>query len=482
MRIKKNIYMILLALCLSTVIGHRSAFSDDFDTTKLPQFKEMLLGGLTPEEVQKIKDYIYSHREDARVGGSLLDAVGAIIHFSSESNLSPDIGAISDISNYINETFPKINYQSLYTDVSRAASIQGVRSEFIEGLLQTIPKQRLSEPEILRQAAHSTPGLFGCHLKEVDPNILENIMFKELAGQIFATTDDSSSPEYQMACDRMRILLGDPRFDPSIISRIHTPDYCQTFFGSSYNADVLCPKILRFAEHLPADISSVFNKIINPKKPEKKPFTKRDSDLTELMRAVEANNPERVKELLVKCPDKSIMDLLIQDDHKKCETDDFSEAFINHIKKNACADIDKQERQFGKTALIMATEKGYTEIIAFLLQKGADANLETKSDETALTIAAFIGELSSVKQLLADGVFVYVDSNVEKAILNAEEGRTQVKEQVLPDTASPGVGTVILDEYDQIIAMLNRAKENNELIEIVRKIELLSPYFQGKAF
>ena len=51
------------------------------------------------------------------------------------------------------------------------------------------------------------------------------------------------------------------------------------------------------------------------------------------------------------------------------------------------AKVDLQNRHWGKTALHYAVEKGNLKIIKYLVEKGADANLQNEGGRTALHYA-----------------------------------------------------------------------------------------------
>ncbi len=61
------------------------------------------------------------------------------------------------------------------------------------------------------------------------------------------------------------------------------------------------------------------------------------------------------------------------------------------------------------TALILASQKGHTDIVKFLLDKGADVNVKAGMGFTALTFASFNGHIDIVKILLSKGADVNVE-------------------------------------------------------------------------
>ena len=65
---------------------------------------------------------------------------------------------------------------------------------------------------------------------------------------------------------------------------------------------------------------------------------------------------------------------------------------------------------FGKTVLMMASEEGLSDVVEFLLSKGADANVKDDLNGTALMYAAVSGHAQIVGLLLSHGA----DPNVQR--------------------------------------------------------------------
>jgi ankyrin repeat protein len=70
------------------------------------------------------------------------------------------------------------------------------------------------------------------------------------------------------------------------------------------------------------------------------------------------------------------------------------------IKSNVDVNIRTKE---GYTPLMIASLKGFIEIVSHLLQSGANPNYNTFTNWTALTYASFYNELKIVKMLLNSG-------------------------------------------------------------------------------
>ncbi len=66
-------------------------------------------------------------------------------------------------------------------------------------------------------------------------------------------------------------------------------------------------------------------------------------------------------------------------------------------------DLNAQDPQFGSTPLSWAALMGHTEVVALLLERGADVNAQNRDGATPLHSAAFLGRTETVKLLLEKG-------------------------------------------------------------------------------
>ena len=66
-------------------------------------------------------------------------------------------------------------------------------------------------------------------------------------------------------------------------------------------------------------------------------------------------------------------------------------------------DLNAQDPQFGSTPLSWAALMGHTEVVALLLEQGADVNAQNRDGATPLHSAAFLGRTETVKLLLEKG-------------------------------------------------------------------------------
>lgn len=74
-------------------------------------------------------------------------------------------------------------------------------------------------------------------------------------------------------------------------------------------------------------------------------------------------------------------------------------------------DVNAKNPQFGDPLLNTAALMGHTEILTFLLDKGADVNVRNKDGNTALHLAAFLGRVDAVELLLKHGIDANVQNN-----------------------------------------------------------------------
>jgi ankyrin repeat protein len=76
------------------------------------------------------------------------------------------------------------------------------------------------------------------------------------------------------------------------------------------------------------------------------------------------------------------------------------------------ADPNTKDPQSGSTLLATAALMGHTEVVALLLEHGADVNARSKDGGTALHAAAFLGRAETVKLLLDKGADSSLRSNI----------------------------------------------------------------------
>ena len=76
------------------------------------------------------------------------------------------------------------------------------------------------------------------------------------------------------------------------------------------------------------------------------------------------------------------------------------------------ADPNAQDPQSGSTLLATAALMGHTQVVALLLEHGADINGRSRDGGTALHAAAFLGRIETVKFLLEKGADANLQSNI----------------------------------------------------------------------
>jgi ankyrin repeat protein len=94
---------------------------------------------------------------------------------------------------------------------------------------------------------------------------------------------------------------------------------------------------------------------------------------------------------------------------------------------------------FGRTALMVAAEVGYAEIVQLLLRTGSNPNLQDAVDYTALALATENSHLSTVRALIAAGAEVdrEVTYGNTPLILSCEKSAVEVAEFLLMQGADP---------------------------------------------
>ena len=76
------------------------------------------------------------------------------------------------------------------------------------------------------------------------------------------------------------------------------------------------------------------------------------------------------------------------------------------------ADPNTKDPESGSTLLVVAASMGHTEVVALLLEHGADINRKGRNGGTALHAAAFLGRAETVKLLLDKGADTTLRSNL----------------------------------------------------------------------
>src|SRR3990167_527415 len=94
------------------------------------------------------------------------------------------------------------------------------------------------------------------------------------------------------------------------------------------------------------------------------------------------------------------------------------------IKELDAADLNSIKNNYGSTALIIATEKGHTDIALLLIEKGADLNIKNRDGDTALIIATEKGHTDIAHLLIEKGANVNIrNEGGDTALIVAAEKR-----------------------------------------------------------
>ena len=77
---------------------------------------------------------------------------------------------------------------------------------------------------------------------------------------------------------------------------------------------------------------------------------------------------------------------------------------VRFLVEEGKADVDKAKTDDGATPLFIAAQKGHTEVVRFLVEEGkADVDKVNKKNQTPINMAAFKGQLEVVQFLLSKG-------------------------------------------------------------------------------
>ncbi len=112
-------------------------------------------------------------------------------------------------------------------------------------------------------------------------------------------------------------------------------------------------------------------------------------------------------------------------------------------------DVNARNPQFGEPMLSTAALMGHTEIMTFLLEKGADINVRNGDGNTPLHAAAFLGRADAVELLLEHGV----DANVRN-----NGGGSAIESATLDWGITQGILAFIQLEVDEAVVKAGRAK------------------------
>ena len=104
------------------------------------------------------------------------------------------------------------------------------------------------------------------------------------------------------------------------------------------------------------------------------------------------------------------------------------------------ADPNTMDPQSGSTLLATAALMGHTEVVALLLEHGADVNVRSRDGATALHTAAFLGRVETVKLLLQKGADISLRNNA---------GSTAIDGAKLDWTFTKGIIGMLQIEVDE---------------------------------
>ena len=125
----------------------------------------------------------------------------------------------------------------------------------------------------------------------------------------------------------------------------------------------------------------------------------------------------------------------------------------------------------GWTTLIYASRYGYTQVVKFLIDNGADLNIKGKYGWTALMYAAREGHTEVIKLLIDNGADLNHKNNggVTALIYAAREGHTEVVKFLVDNGADMNIKT----KYGDTALALATQYGNIEIVELLVKHKLI---------
>ena len=128
------------------------------------------------------------------------------------------------------------------------------------------------------------------------------------------------------------------------------------------------------------------------------------------------------------------------------------------------AQVDLQNN-VGLTALIWASDKGHTDIVKLLLERGAQIDLQNNDEWTALMMASSCGQTEIVKLLLERGAQVDLQDNVGQTVLieASDTGQTEIVKLLL----ERGAQIDLQDNFGLTALMWASDREQTEIVKLL---------------
>jgi ankyrin repeat protein len=153
---------------------------------------------------------------------------------------------------------------------------------------------------------------------------------------------------------------------------------------------------------------------------------------------------------------------------------------IQFLIENNYVDINriKERNHPNYNSLMLSAARGQTKIVAYLVEKGADIDYKTRSNDTALGCAAMQGHLDTVQFLCSAGASTNIKNNNGETplILAFENDHSHVVDYLLDLTSNE----LCIEELELVACsfIVPMRNTNNDQLQAVKMVNLMPRIFQ----